>query len=77
MLEAFSTAGQKSKGKNQWGAPPTMALVAGKLYTATLDTNFGTITVDLLSEVAPKTVNNFVFLATQGFYDGVIFHRVI
>ena len=77
MLEAFATAGQQPQGKNKWGAPPTMALEAKKLYTATLDTGFGPIEVDLLSEVAPKTVNNFVFLATQGFYDGVIFHRVI
>ncbi len=54
-----------------------MALDATKSYSATFDTSFGPITVELLSDVAPKTVNNFVFLATQGFYDGVIFHRVI
>ncbi len=77
MLEAFSAAGQRPRGKNQWGAAPAMALNPGKSYSATLDTNFGSITVELFSDVAPRTVNNFVFLATQGFYDGVIFHRVI
>jgi cyclophilin family peptidyl-prolyl cis-trans isomerase len=77
MLESFATAGQSPRGKNQWGAAPKNALAAGKTYTATLNTSLGTIEVDLLSEVAPKTVNNFVFLASQGFYDGVIFHRVI
>jgi cyclophilin family peptidyl-prolyl cis-trans isomerase len=77
MLESFATAGQNAQGKKKWGAPPKNALVAGKTYSATLDTSLGTITVDLLSDVAPITVNNFVFLASHGFYDGVIFHRVI
>lgn len=77
MLESFATAGQSPRGEKQWGAPPKMALEAGKSYTATLDTSLGAITVDLLTEVAPKTVNNFIFLAAQGFYDGVVFHRVI
>jgi len=77
MLEAFATAGQNPRGDKKWGAPPALALVEGKAYTATLDTSQGSIEIKLLADIAPKTVNNFVFLATQGFYDGVIFHRVI
>lgn len=46
-------------------------------YSAKLVTNAGTIEIDLLSRQAPKTVNNFVFLARDGFYTGTIFHRVI
>ena len=47
------------------------------MTTATLHTNHGAIVLELYSEDAPKTVENFVTLATDGFYDGVIFHRVI
>ncbi|MYC31485.1 MAG: peptidylprolyl isomerase, partial [Chloroflexi bacterium] len=46
-------------------------------YSADIQTNLGTITVELLAEDAPVTVNNFIFLARQGFYDRGIFHRVI
>jgi peptidyl-prolyl cis-trans isomerase B (cyclophilin B) len=49
---------------------------AGK-YTATLETSKGTIICELFAKDAPKTVNNFVFLAKEGFYDGTVFHRVI
>ena len=48
-----------------------------KNYTATIETNRGTIELQLSAQYAPKTVNNFVFLAREGFYDGVSFHRVI
>jgi peptidyl-prolyl cis-trans isomerase B (cyclophilin B) len=48
-----------------------------KNYKATLETNKGTIELTLYPEYAPKTVNNFVFLARDGFYDGLTFHRVI
>ena len=54
-----------------------MTIDVDKSYTATINTNQGSITVDLFAKDAPKTVNNFVFLAQDGFYDGVIFHRVI
>ncbi|MGF1575268.1 MAG: peptidylprolyl isomerase [Cyanophyceae cyanobacterium] len=46
-------------------------------YTATLETSAGTMVLELLPQEAPKTVNNFVFLANEGFYEDVIFHRVI
>jgi cyclophilin family peptidyl-prolyl cis-trans isomerase len=48
-----------------------------KQYTAAVRTSEGDITIELLPQEAPKTVNNFVFLARQGYYDGVIFHRTI
>ena len=61
----------------QWNSPPEMQLDPDKDYTATIETNRGTIELELYPEHAPKTVNNFVFLAKEGFYDGVSFHRVI
>jgi cyclophilin family peptidyl-prolyl cis-trans isomerase len=57
--------------------PPAMAIDPAKRYTAIIETTAGTMTADLFPGDAPKTVNNFVFLARDGFYDGVIFHRVI
>src|SRR5688572_28382040 len=48
-----------------------------KRYTATIDTSAGTMTAELYPDDAPATVNNWVFLAREGFYEGVIFHRVI
>jgi len=61
----------------QWKTPPAMEIDTDKTYTATIETNRGAIVLDLFPEHAPKTVNNFVFLAKQGFYNGVKFHRVI
>jgi peptidyl-prolyl cis-trans isomerase B (cyclophilin B) len=65
------------KPKKQYDAPPQMKIDPNKKYTATLDTSRGKIVIDLYAREAPKTVNNFVFLAREGFYDGVMFHRVI
>ena len=61
----------------QWSSPPAMEIDPAKSYTATIATDRGDIVLDLYPEHAPITVNNFVFLANQGFYDGVTFHRVI
>jgi len=61
----------------QWNQPPEMVLDPKKKYTATLSTDKGDILLELFADKAPRTVNNFVFLARQGFYDGTIFHRVI
>jgi cyclophilin family peptidyl-prolyl cis-trans isomerase len=60
-----------------YSAPPQMAIDPAKTYSAAIDTSAGTMTAELFASEAPKTVNNFVFLARDGFYDGVIFHRVI
>jgi cyclophilin family peptidyl-prolyl cis-trans isomerase len=61
----------------QWSTPPAMAIDPKKSYTATLNTDKGEIVVQLHADKVPSTVNNFVFLAKQGYYDGTIFHRVI
>jgi len=61
----------------QWKTPPEMTIDPKKKYFVTLETDRGTIELQLFPEHAPKTVNNFVFLAREGFYDGVSFHRVI
>ncbi len=61
----------------QYDAPPDFDLDLAKNYTATLDTNHGEIVIELDAERSPNTVNNFVFLAREGYYDGVVFHRVI
>jgi cyclophilin family peptidyl-prolyl cis-trans isomerase len=61
----------------QYASPPEMAIDPDKDYRASLETTEGTIEIDLLASESPRTVNNFVFLAREGFYDGVIFHRVI
>jgi cyclophilin family peptidyl-prolyl cis-trans isomerase len=58
-------------------APPPLAIDPQRHYKATIDTSAGTMTADLFVSDAPNTVNNFVFLARDGFYSGVIFHRVI
>ena len=61
-----------------WTSPPEMQLEKGKDYTATIKIyGGGEIILDLLEEEAPVTVNNFVFLANEGYYDGITFHRVI
>ena len=61
----------------KWNSPPSMQIDTDKSYQATITTNKGDIVVDLYAQHAPKTVNNFVFLAREGYYDSVAFHRVI
>jgi len=61
----------------QYAAPPAMTIDPKKKYSAKIDTSKGLIVCDLFAKDAPKTVNNFVFLAREGFYDGTVFHRVI
>ncbi len=60
-----------------WKQPPAMEIDPEKTYRVTIETPRGEIVLELYPQHAPKTVNNFVFLARQGFYDGVVFHRVI
>ncbi|MNE25871.1 putative peptidyl-prolyl cis-trans isomerase [compost metagenome] len=61
----------------QWDNPPAMEIDTNKSYSAELTTTKGTFTIELFAKEAPKTVNNFVFLSRQGYYDNVIFHRII
>jgi cyclophilin family peptidyl-prolyl cis-trans isomerase len=67
----------KPAGPQSWDKPPEMQIDVNKTYTATIETNKGKIVLNLLPKESPKTVNNFVFLARQHFYDGTLFHRVI
>ncbi len=60
-----------------YSAPPEMVIDKEKKYTATIETDRGDLVVELFAADVPVTVNNFVFLAREGFYDGVTFHRVI
>jgi cyclophilin family peptidyl-prolyl cis-trans isomerase len=61
----------------QYSGPPPMVIDPSKRYTATISTDDGDIVVELFADKAPHTVNNFVFLAQDGYFDGVTFHRVI
>ena len=61
----------------QYDSPPDLTIDLDTSYSALLDTNLGEVVIDLDAVRAPLTVNNFVFLARDGFYDGVIFPRVV
>lgn len=61
----------------RWSSAPAMEIDAKKKYAAVIHTSKGDITLQLHADKTPRTVNNFVFLARQGFYNGTIFHRVI
>ncbi len=63
--------------EQQWKAAPEMQIDASRNYAVSITTNRGSIELELYPQHAPQTVNNFVFLAKQGFYDDVSFHRVI
>jgi peptidyl-prolyl cis-trans isomerase B (cyclophilin B) len=63
--------------KGSWPRPPEMEIDLAKRYTAAIETSMGPVEAELFAADAPATVNNFVFLARQGFYDGLTFHRVI
>lgn len=63
--------------QKQWNSPPPMQIDASKIYLITMETSKGTFDLELYPENAPVTVNNFVFLTQEGYYDGVSFHRVI
>ncbi len=61
----------------QWTTPPAMQIDPKKQYKAHMETDMGTMVIELFADKTPMTVNNFVFLSREGYYDGVIFHRVI
>jgi cyclophilin family peptidyl-prolyl cis-trans isomerase len=76
VAAAESAAGEEIEVK-QYASPPEMQIDPSKRYTATIETNKGTIEIEFLPGEAPQTVNNFVCLARDGFYDGTPFHRVV
>jgi cyclophilin family peptidyl-prolyl cis-trans isomerase len=61
----------------QWNQPFDNQLKDGASYSADIETNFGTVTVELYPEDAPNAVNNFVSLAREGFYNDTVFHRIV
>ncbi|MES0344603.1 MAG: peptidylprolyl isomerase [Anaerolineales bacterium] len=63
--------------EKSYSSPPAMGIDPQKSYSATIQTAGGDIALQLFADKTPNTVNNFVFLAREGFYDGVVFHRVI
>ena len=72
-LPASTTSAQVK----EWSSPPVMQINTSKQYTAVIDTNVGDIQVQLFANEDPKTVNNFVFLANQKFYNGCKFFRIV
>jgi cyclophilin family peptidyl-prolyl cis-trans isomerase len=77
MATEFPPFDGSAPKRQKFSSPPEMGIDPAKRYTATIDTSMGEMVVSLDPIKAPKTVNNFVFLALNHYYDGVIFHRVI
>jgi cyclophilin family peptidyl-prolyl cis-trans isomerase len=73
----FSRQPQRGPRTLSYSAPPPFTIDPSRAYVATIKTAKGDIVIELLPDAAPVTVNNFVFLAREGFYDGVTFHRVL
>lgn len=72
-----SPAASTSPAAKSWTQPPAMQINPDKSYKAEVKTSKGSFTIELFAKEAPKAVNNFVFLAKEKFYDGIIFHRII
>ena len=77
MPHPFPAFDGSTPATRQFNDVPEMGIDPSKRYTATLDTSLGTMVIALDAVKAPKTVNNFIFLALHHYYDGVIFHRII
>lgn len=77
LLPSIDKKGADIMTPKSYSCPPPMTIDRQKKYTATIETAKGNITLELFAADAPNTVNNFVFLAREGFYDGITFHRVI
>jgi peptidylprolyl isomerase len=77
MASPFPPFDGSAPQQQSFAAPPEMGIDPDKRYTATMSTTLGDLVIALDAVRAPKTVNNFVFLALNHYYDGVIFHRII
>jgi cyclophilin family peptidyl-prolyl cis-trans isomerase len=69
--------GAVSAAPKQYSSPPAMQIDPARRYTASIETSQGSMRADLFADEAPTTVNNFVFLAREGFYQDAPFHRII
>jgi peptidyl-prolyl cis-trans isomerase B (cyclophilin B) len=72
-----AAAAEQNKQRKHYDKEPEMKIDTNKIYIARIETSEGPIVAELWPKKAPHTVNSFVFLAREGFYDGTIFHRVI
>jgi len=77
MLGFILLLGACSSKIKQWDEPPEMTIDSTKIYLATLKTEKGDVKIQLFADRAPQTVNNFIFLAQEGYYDNITFHRVL
>jgi len=77
MATPFPALDGSAPRKQQFDSPHEMGIDPSKRYTATMETSMGTLVIALDAINAPQTVNNFVSLAAQHYYDGVVFHRII
>lgn len=77
MSNTFPALDGSAPKQQKFAKAPEMGIDPAKRYTATIETTLGTLVIALDAIAAPTTVNNFVFLAAQHYYDGVIFHRII
>jgi cyclophilin family peptidyl-prolyl cis-trans isomerase len=77
LLSASCTSQAPVAKPKTYSAPPPLVIDTSKDYTATIETEKGNLVLQLFASDVPITVNNFVFLAREGFYDGSTFHRVI
>ena len=77
MATPFPALDGSATKQQQFKEAPELGIDTSKRYTATMETTLGTVVIALDAINAPKTVNNFVYLAAQHYYDGVIFHRII
>jgi cyclophilin family peptidyl-prolyl cis-trans isomerase len=77
LFNGVEWASSQESERKQYDAPPRLTVDPSASYTAIIRTSSGNIAVELFAAAAPITVNNFVFLANEGFFEGTIFHRVI
>ena len=77
LLEESLLSEESMMSNQEWSSPPAITIDAQNEYTAVIETDLGNIVLRLFADESPITVNNFVFLAQQDYYDGVAFHRVI
>ncbi len=77
MATPFPPFDGSAPKQQKFSEPPEMGIDPDKRYTAKMDTSMGELVIALDAKKAPKTVNNFVFLALHHYYDGIVFHRII